>query len=205
MTCGQIIWKALLDAYDSALELIVVNVLWVLFTLPVVTAPGAAVGLNYYAHRMVYGERVTWRTFFEGFRQYWWPGFRWAALNAVVIVAIIGSYVFYGRMQQAWADFLQASLPMLLVTWLLLQVFVLPLLFELERPRVREALRLSALIYLRTPGCSLLLAVLLAVLTLLSTVLALPWVLFTASLCAVLANRIAAEGLAKLTGRLPPP
>ncbi len=182
-----------------------VNVLWVVFTLPIVTAPAAAAGLTYVTHQMVYGERVSWRTFFEGFRQYWWPASRWAVLNVFVLLTLAGSYIFYGRMQQSWADFLQACLPMLLVTWLLLQVFVLPLMLEMERPRVREALRLSAFIYLRLPGCCFALAVMLAALSLLSTVLALPWVLFTGSLCALLANRVAANGLANLMGRTPPP
>ncbi len=87
---------------------------------------------------------------------------------------------------------------MLLIAWLLQQVFVLPLMLDLERPRVRDALCLSAFIYLRLPECCFALAVLLAALSLFSTVLALPKVLFTASLCAFLANRMAANGLAGL-------
>lgn len=79
-----------------------------------------------------------------------------------MLLTLASSYYFYGRMQQAWADFPQACLPMLLIAWLLQQVFVLRLMLDLERPRVRDALRLSAFIYLRLPECCFALAVLLA-------------------------------------------
>lgn len=199
------LWKTLVAAYDSALELIVVNGLWLALTLPVITAPGAAAGLYYYTYQLTRGERVTWQTFFEGFRLYGWPTSRWFLLNAVIVIAAASSYSLYGRIETAWAEWLQAFLPILLLLWLLLQVYVLPLLFALERPSVRAALRLSLLVYLRQPGCSLALLVLMVALGALSSVLILPWLILTMSLYAMLINRVAANGLASLMHRAPPP
>jgi hypothetical protein len=70
---------------------------------------------------------------------------------------------------------------------------------------VRAALRLSLFVYLRLPGCSLALLLLLLICGALSTVLVLPWLIVTASVTALLSNRVAANGLASLMHHAPPP
>lgn len=201
MNPGQLLWKTLVDAVHNAAELIIVNVLWLVFTILVIPAPAAAAGLFYATHQLAGGRSITWRHFFEGFRKYWKTGLTWFLINTLVIIVLLGSFSFYARQPVEWFTWLQGFIVIVLFLWLLIQVFIFPLLLEQETPSIRTALRNSLVFYLRMPGYSLSLAFFLATLFYVSILLRVPWALFTVSLSSFLTSRFTLYMLSVLTGR----
>ena len=200
MTPTRLIWIFLLDAFYNGYELIKINFIWVLLTLPVITAPAATGGLYYATNQLAHQNVASWNIFFEGFRKYWWMSWRWLLANVVVLIILGGGYLFYGQIQTSLGTLLQGFLMVLIAVWLLLQVYTYPLLLEQEERSFIIALRNSLVFFLRAPGYSLSLAVVVLGLAVLSTYLRVPWFLFTAGLIAYLANRGMLHLLNTLTG-----
>lgn len=201
MTSGQLIWKTLVDAFTNGVELLTVNILWLLFTILIIPAPAAAAGLFYTTHVMASGRAVTWQHFFEGFRKYWKVGLVWLLTNLVVVALISGSFFFYASLAEEGYRWLQAATGLILVGWLFIQIYTFPLLLEQETPSLRVAMRNSIVFYIRMPGYSLGLALFISGIVYLSFLLRLPWVLVTASLCTFLSSRFTLYMLSVLTGR----
>lgn len=201
MTSGQLIKKTLVDSYYNAVELVIVNVLWAIFTVLIIPAPAAAAGLFYATHRMAGGKTISWRHFFEGFRKFWKIGLFWFLINTLVMTILLGSFFFYARQPVEWFTWLQGFTIFALIFWLFIQIYTFPLVLEQETPSIKLALRNSLVFFLRMPGYSLGLALFLVLFFYLSTLLLLPWVLFTASLSSFLASRFTLYMLSVLTGR----
>jgi uncharacterized membrane protein YesL len=181
---------ALVDAYYDAIPLVTTNLLWFVLTLPLITAPPAAAGLYYVTNRLAHRRSASWRTFFEGFRSAFWLGWRWALTNLLALAVLGGSYWLYGRIGAGWSGWVQGLLLGLAVLWGLLQTYTFPLLLEQDDRRMLTALRNSVVLFVKYPVTSLGLALLVALLIVVSTLLLPPsWLLATASLGAYLANR----------------
>ena len=73
MNCGEI-------------DLILVNVIWFLFSVPLITAVPALGGLFYATNRMAHGSTGDWRVFWQGFRENFRLSWRWGLVNAVVLL-----------------------------------------------------------------------------------------------------------------------
>lgn len=198
---GHILWKALVDAYDDFTQLVMINLLWFIFTIPLLTAPPAIAGLFYATNRLAHRQSVTWRTFFDGFRERFWLGWRWSLANLLVIGIGLFNVWFYGQLQTSWAGLAQGLFSGVIVLWLLLQVYTFPILLEQTAPRLSTAMRNSLTIYIRRPGFSLSLAATLLVIAVLSSIFLAPWVLFTAGLVAFLANRCSLHLIADLSNK----
>ncbi len=91
---GRLIYAGLITAWDGFWVVWLSNVLWVVFCLPVITAPLAFAGLYECAHGLAYGESITWRTFFSGIRRHLGSSYRWAAFNLLVIF-VLAFYAWY--------------------------------------------------------------------------------------------------------------
>lgn len=189
----------LVEAFDNFFELMVWNLLWLVFTLLLVTAPPATAALYYATNRLAHGQRVHWRDFFTGLRQYFWLGWRWGLLNLLVAFVLFSNYLFYGSFEGAWVTWLQGIFLALIFLWLLLQTYTFPLLLEQRDQRLRTAMRNSLVFYLKRPGFCLGVGLTSLVLIILSTTLLVPaWVIITASLCAYLSNRATLHLLAEV-------
>jgi uncharacterized membrane protein YesL len=190
MSFGQFLWESLVEAYHEAAELLIVNALWVLFTLLILTAPPAAAGMYYATNQIAHQRAVSWRTFFEGFRKYWWVSWLWAILNVVALAIMVFNANFYGSFENQWLLCARGLFLGLIIPWLLLQVYIFPLLVEQEEPSLLTAIRNSAVLYLRMPGISLGTVIVLLASGWLSYLLrGFPFFVFVGSLSAFLANR----------------
>ncbi len=202
---GETAWEmardSLKEAYLAIFELITINLLWVALSLPIVTAPAAAAGLYYANNQLAHEKPTTWHTFFEGFRMYWQVGLRWFLVNIVVLPVLGYNIWFYGLSGQVsppLATWMAGLFLVLTILWLVLGMYIFPLLLEQERPLIGKALRNSIVMVLRQPRVAAGLFFGLALLVALSTLLQVPWVLFSASLMAYLENRIAIYVIKKL-------
>lgn len=186
----KLLWGWLTQAYDSFGELMVANLLWVVFTLLVVTAPPAAAGLYYVTNRLAHEERCGWRKFFEGFRAHFWVSWRWGLLNLFALVVFVSNYVFYDQINANWAIWAKGVFLGLSLIWLFLQIYTFPLLLEQTDQRLITALRNSLVIYIKRPGMTIGTSIVILALIIISTRYLIPaWFVITASLSAFLANQ----------------
>jgi uncharacterized membrane protein YesL len=189
-TDGLWLRDVFVDAYYDSGPLIVANVLWFALTLPLVTAPPAAAGLYYVTNQLAHRRSANWRTFFEGFRTYFWLGWRWGLVNLLVLSVIGANYWFYARIVLNRAEWIEGIFLSLAMLWGILQTYTFPLLLEQKDRRMVTAVRNSVVLYLKYPAFSIGLAVLVLLLLVVSSLLLQPaWIFLTAGLCAYLTNR----------------
>lgn len=173
--------------YYDITELLVINILWVLMMLPVITAPGAIAGLFYATNKLAKNEPFNARTFFEGFRNYFWLSWRWTILNFVVCITLYINYVFYLSMEGSNRKWLTGIVIGLGVIWAMLQLYIFPLLIEQSNKRLLVAVRNSVLLFFRHPGPTYAIAAVLFLFALISIWLfGIPWLIFLGSLSAYL-------------------
>jgi uncharacterized membrane protein YesL len=191
----RVLWEGLQDAFDSMAELVIVNILWVLLTIPVLTAPGALAGAYYMTNLIAHRKPVTWRTFFEGFRQFFWLAWLWTLVNILAGFVVYSNFKFYEQFSGTWVAYLQGAALGAGILWMVLQLYVFPLLIEQEDRRLRIAWRNSFILLVSNPGLALLLILFLGLIVVLSVVLQVPWLIITVSICTFLANWCAVHAL----------
>lgn len=135
--------NAFWDIYDNLRQVVQVNVIWLVLTCLVVTAPMAAAGLFFWSERLVVQGEARLRDFFEGMRR--------CSLRFVIELCAVAGFAgiwalaifFYLRVLPAprpWGSFLAGIALWIGVTFALVQAVTLPLL-------ARPALRLDIAIW----------------------------------------------------------
>jgi hypothetical protein len=158
-----VVRAALRQTWADVFTTLVVNLLWIFFNLLIVTGPPATLALFYVGNRMARGEPTDPGDFIGALRRYFGLGWRWGAVHLFVVFFLVGDVVLTGRLLPGDnGRIIQGFYITLLVVWLILQLYVLPLLFEQERPEIRQALRNGAVMFGRNLAFSLTLAGLLA-------------------------------------------
>ncbi len=140
----SVLRAALRDTWDDLWSTAVCNLLWLLLNL-LFFGPPATAALFFYANRLAHGESTGVRGFLRAVRRYFGVGWRWGLVNGVILFLLVGDVILTGRLSQsAGARLAQGFFLAALFAWLLLQLYVLPFLFEQETPSVRLALRNGA-------------------------------------------------------------
>ena len=172
-----------------------VTVLLALQIVPAILFPPALAGLWNAANRVADEYVPYWRDYFEGFRLYFWKSLALAVMNVFVVATMIIGIPFYApgttplNIGSSASTVLTMGVIVFGILWFVYQMYPLALLIEQTDKRLRLALRNAAILFLRRPGFSALIAVALFILIALSAVLRLPLVLITWSLVAVICNR----------------
>jgi uncharacterized membrane protein YesL len=166
----DILRGALQDLWNDLWTTAVCNLLWLFAMLLVIPGPPATLALFFYGNRLAHGEVADIHDFLSAFRRYWGPAWRWGALTLGVIFILLGDFSLTGRLNPSGSGrFIQGFYLAALAAWLLVQLYALPLIFELEKPSVLLALRNAAVMLGRNLAFSVLLGALLAGLLLLGT------------------------------------
>lgn len=140
----------------------VVNLLWMLLTVLVITAPPAWLALFYVGNRMAREEVVDPGDFLLALRRYFWTSWQWALVNLAVVGFLYADVVLSRRVFPEESRLLvQSFYAALLVAWSFLQLYALPFLFEQEQPSVLQALRNGAVMFGRNISFSVAFGVLL--------------------------------------------
>ncbi len=138
----QVFRASVRDLWDDLFTTAVVNLLWLVLTLLVVTAPPATLALFYTGNRMAHGDPTDPGDFLRAFRRYFGIGWRWGAVQVVMLILLVGDIYLTGRLSNSPTALLGQGLYIAgLVAWILLQLYALPFLFEQETPGLRMALR----------------------------------------------------------------
>ena len=193
-------WQAIRDLYDDLLLFAGASLLWWLATLLIIPGPPATAGLVYLAHRVVNEQRVEisffWQEFKGRFRTSWLVG----GTSLLVLILIIVNFLFYSSL----GNFLKYAVIVwayLFLMWLAMQVYLFPLIWEMQDPRFGWLLRNAVMLALARPGYTLVLLVLLAAAAALSAILPFLLVLVWPALVALVCARATAHVIAESTDR----
>ncbi len=140
--------------YDHIGLLILANLLWILLSLPIVTAPAATAGLFYLASRITRRENPSLRDLLTGFRLFFRPALVIGLVDTAIAIILWINIDFYSHLGG------RASIPGMLfagliiwatVFWILIHAHLFPLLIDGER-RPRSLFRKSAILTLHNPA-----------------------------------------------------
>jgi hypothetical protein len=216
----SITWQSLKDYWDEFVLLVLLNILWILtvglplgslftlgrrdllwaivlglflaFPLPIVSG-----GICFVTNQISRGKAVGWGTFATGLRRYWGKSLIVTLINLVVLILFVTNLQFYGAiLQGGWTNLALIIWLALGLYWLLVQVFWFPMILELESEKILPALRNAMLMVLVTPGFTLVLAGLIALIIVLSILLTIPAVLLMTTLLMLVANHATRSRLA---------
>ncbi len=168
----QFFRDTLRDIWADLWTALVVNLLWTLSLCLLIPGPPATLALFYYGSRLAKGEVTDLNDFWWAFRHYWGPGWRWGAINLLVIGLLAGDAILTEQLSTAGlAPFVQGFYLAALAGWLVVQLYALSFLFEQDRLSVRQALRNAAVMAGKNPGFTLALAGLLGLVFVFGTLL----------------------------------
>jgi uncharacterized membrane protein YesL len=179
---------AVIDAWDALIPLIVINVLWLILTALVVTAMPAFGALYYATNRIAHGEMVGIKSFFEGFKEYFWTSWKWGLFSVLVYGLSIYNIWFYGQLEGFGFVIIQSLFFSFLLMFAFMQIYMYPFLLEQEEPSLKTAIKNSFAVILRFTGRSVGLFIFLLILAGVSTLLPPLWLLLTMSVIAYFSN-----------------
>ena len=182
----RLLWKALVNAYDTGWELVLINLMWFVLSVPIITLPATMAGLAYYMHELSHGESVSWKDFFVGIRKFFWPSMRFLLANLFIFFVLLFYHIYFTALHNNFTPLVIGLIYGIALIWLLLAPFIFPLMIEQKKPGLRSALRNSLVMYVKWPGITLLVVILIYILVLGSTYFIIPWAIISASLCSYL-------------------
>jgi hypothetical protein len=171
----RVIRRASRAFYEELYLLFFLNILTALTLFLLIPFPPALVGLWAVARRVAEGRIIRFGDWWAGVRRYFWPAWRLALLNLVIVGVTLYNIRFYGpggtfTVSPGLSAALQGTLGAALAFWLACQLYVLPLMVQEERPAVSRLLLQSVSLLVENAVFSLTLLVLISVLVALSTV-----------------------------------
>ena len=141
------------NTYDYLGTLIVINILWLLFALPLVTLPLAFAGLFRVTGRIAAYEETGIRDFFAHTREDLRRSCCLCGLYAGVLLLLAANVLFYVRLMDAWpwvGAVLGGVMMWLIVFVCMTAVYVLPLMQRGEAP-VRQVIRSGVFLAVDNP------------------------------------------------------
>lgn len=196
----QVIRSAIVDLWDNVFLVVFCSLAWLFLVLLIIPGPPATLALYDMADRMARREHLLeFRDYLRSVWTYFGVGWRWGAVNIVVLAILVIDIGMVPRMvSPAVAISLQIFFFTVLVIWIVVNWYALAFVFQQKEPRVRQALRNGAVMLLQYPLFSLVLVAITAVLLWISTVLIIVNLLFGPMLVALIGTHAVLDRLAPL-------
>ncbi len=195
----KVLGAAFRDTWQEFWTILIVQLLFLLAIVLVIPGPPAIIALFYYGNRVVHDESVNERDFLNAMRQYWGPAWRWGFMNILIIGLLTGDTYLVETLTDntTLASFVQGLYLTLLASWLLLQLFAPPFLFEQTEPRVMQALRNAAVFLKRNLVFAIVLGLLLSLSLIAGTLLFMLTFAFGGAFLAFAGNHAVLKDLAE--------
>ena len=134
------------------------NVLWIVFLIPVITVPLAFAGLYACVHSLAHNESLEWQTFFTGIKKHFSASLKWTVVNLFVSI-LLGFYAWFftGQIEDpaARSSTLIGIVLAAAVLWCILNMYTFPFMLVQAKPSYLNALRNSAVLFIKWPGQAL--------------------------------------------------
>jgi uncharacterized membrane protein YesL len=188
MSVFRILWLSIKDIFDELFSLVLINLLWVLISAPLVLlavvllsagsttlsavvmllavlpmAPSNA-GLYTVAQRVTEGRVISWRLFFEGFREYLLLSWQLYGLWMIGLLIIVTNLGFYSRMNSSIGSVLLVLFLYFLLVWFGLLIYIGPLMLLQTDKRIRVIARNAFLMVFGRPFFTLITLILMGLL-----------------------------------------
>jgi len=155
--------------------LMLLNLAWLVLQVPIITGPPATAAMYVMARRVADGELVSPKQAWQSLRDMFRPAWGWGALNAVIVIVLIGNFVAYGTTPGlGWAA-LRLAWGSIATLWFALNLFYWPFWLAQADRRLVTTLRNALLMFLKAPAFGLTLLLVCAALVLVSVAVTLPF------------------------------
>lgn len=185
----QALGAAAVDLRYSVVHLLAFNVIWFLASLPLITLPSATIALYVVAQKISYRRAASVGDFFAAMREYWWISWRWMLISVVAAAIMAVNVLFYRSWDNAVGLVLIGLWIGIALIWGVVQLYVIPILLEQDRPFVRTALRNALVLSLRHPFYTMTCALWAGFLSVISVILPFLWAMLTPALLAYFYSR----------------
>ena len=129
----------------------------------------AAAGLHFCARKIAADDPVYMVDVRNALRDFWRPAAALYAFSLLSVGIIVANIIFYAFLRFAIAPFLELIWVYLLFTWLMVQIYLYPMLLTVEKPTVPLIYRNSLVLAFRKPVSSLIMLICWLFVLLLST------------------------------------
>lgn len=168
MEAFAVLRDAATEWWRNWLRLTVLNLGWMLSWLLVLTGPPVTLAVYAYLERLTANDDMTPGEFLAEVRRNLLRGWLWALPVIGLVASLFVSLPFYAQFAEAWARAAELAVVVLVLGWLFVQFYALPYLFAQGSRSLGQAYRNAALTAFASPLYSLVVAVALLVLLVLS-------------------------------------
>jgi len=183
---GRLIYDGFFVMWDGFWIVWLSNLFWLAFLIPVITIPLAFAGLYTCAHGLAHGESLEWQSFFTGIKKYFGASLRWSGANLLVFFVLTFYIWFFSVRGNNLTDVWRNVFIVLALLWSALNMYTFPFMLVQQKPSYLNALRNSAILFLKWPGQALGFTLFNLLVIGLSLWLRFPWLVFGASLPALM-------------------
>ncbi|HEX7000457.1 MAG TPA: hypothetical protein VF164_02070 [Trueperaceae bacterium] len=168
MEAFALLRDAATEWWRNWLRLTVLNLVWMVSWLLVLTGPPVTLAVYAYLERLAANDEMTTGEFLAEVRRNLLTGWLWALPVLALVASLLVSLPFYAQFAELWARAAELAVVVLVLGWLFVQFFALPYLFVQGSRSLGQAYRNAALTAFASPLYSLVVAVALLVLLVLS-------------------------------------
>ncbi|MGI8703837.1 MAG: DUF624 domain-containing protein [Candidatus Limnocylindrales bacterium] len=186
--------RTLRDAWDALVLLAVLNIIWFALSLTIVLLPPATVAMFEATHELARGRQVDLPEYLGAVRRHFLRAWGWGLLNAAVVPLLALNLVFYDR-PEPWAAAIRSLFLLATLTWLVSQLLVWPYVFEQDEPSLRRAMRNALLTVFGAPIFSIVIAVIVGAVLLVSLTLLVPVPFIATAFLCLLGNHAVLDRL----------
>lgn len=197
-------WRGLRHFWAQGWVYIWANVLWILLTIPIVTAPAAWAGLCHFSYHALREPTTSFSHFWRGFRLHWRGGIVVSLLGVALVVVTVVNLLGFNQATGLAALILRLLWWLILAAWFGIQLYAFPLLPAMTDPALIGGYRNAAVMFLRHPFYTLGLWLFCAPILVLSFVLPGAWLLITGGLLAAIGT-VAVQECLRADGIEAPP
>lgn len=191
----QVIKQALSHFYGRMHVYVPANVLWLLLSLPLITAPAAWAGLCALGYKSVRQPTSEVADFWAGFRAHLRRTLLLGLIGLVLVVTSVSNLIAYRANVGTEFTLLRLVWFGALVLWFAPQLFAFPLLLAMDQPSLKTAYRNTAVMFLINPMYTIAVLIAAGLVILASAALPFAFVLVTGAALAVLGNVAVADRL----------
>lgn len=174
------------------------NLAFILFCLPIISAPAAYSALQRVAHvSQTSPSDADLAMFWETLRANFWRALPWGLANLAFLFLTFSNFLAYNTVEGATVQLLRFAWAGALFLWAGVLLYTWPIYYEMLQPSVWGATRNAIVMTLRNPAFTFAILLCILLLSVISTALTMFWVLLTWGAIAAIANAAVLDRLAQ--------
>ncbi len=191
----KVIGQAFTLWWDDLINLILLNIVWLLCWLTIVFGPPATFGMYAISHQLITGDSPNPKDLFTESRRYISSSWIWIWVNTLLLILIWINIQFYSKLEANWTLYAQGFFIAIISFWSMIQFYSIPYLIIQEQKSLRLAWKNGLLTTLAFPGYTLILWVFTLVVISFSIIFILPILFSTWVFIIILGTRAVLERL----------